>query len=273
MWGVPEFTTIADSLPVSWPVLVMMLVAAGLAGWIDAVVGGGGLIQLPAVVLGLPSSLPTGSVLGVNKMASFAGTFASANVYLRRVRVRAATLVPVVLGAYSGSTMGALISRTIPRAVFTPIVLVAVVFVATTVWRRKQLGLEHHPRFSGWAAVWRCLVIGLVVGCYDGIIGPGAGSFFVLGFVAVLGYGFLQASVHAKLANLVTNLASLVVYGLHGELLVAMGLVMAAANLAGGLVGARMAIRHGNAFVRRVFLVVMVIMVTWLAIETARSLV
>lgn len=250
----------------------MMLVAAGLAGWIDAVVGGGGLIQLPAVVLGLPSSLPTGSVLGVNKMSAFAGTFASATVYLRRVPVRAATLVPVICGAYTGSTIGALTSRAIPRSVFTPIVLVVVVCVAVTVWRRKQLGLEHHPRFTGLAGVWRCLLIGLVVGGYDGIIGPGAGSFFVLGFVTVLGHGFLQASVHAKLANLVTNLASLVVYGIHGELLVATGLVLAAANLTGGMVGARMAIRHGNAFVRRVFLVVMAVMVTWLAVETVSSL-
>lgn len=267
-----DLAPIADWLPVSWPVLALMLVAAGFAGWIDAVVGGGGLIQLPAVVLGLPAELPTGSVLGVNKLSSIAGTFASTIVYLRRVRVQAVTILPVICGAYAGSTVGASISRVIPRSVFTPIVLVAVVAVAATVWRRKELGLAHRPRFAGWQGSWRSFVIGLAVGGYDGIIGPGAGSFFVLGFVSILGYGFLQASVHAKIANLVTNLASLIVYGVHGELLLGMGAVLALANLGGGLLGARMAVRGGNAFVRRAFLAVMGIMVVWLVVETVGAL-
>lgn len=251
----------------------MLLLAAAVAGWVDAVVGGGGLIQLPALVIGLPKEIATPVVLGTNKMSSFAGTLLATGVYLWKLRVQAAVLVPLIVGAFAGSSGGASVSRYLPREVLEPVVLVAVIGVGIYTVRRPSLGLEHAPRQQGrLTTAWRSGAIGLIVGFYDGMLGPGTGSFFVILIVAVLGYGFLQASVHAKIANLATNVAAILVYGVHGELLLALGLMMATANIAGGFFGARMAVKNGNAFVRRVFLVVMGILVLKLAWDVVGSL-
>lgn len=252
------------------PALIMLIVAAGLAGWVDAVVGGGGLIQLPALVIGLPKDMATAFVLSTNKISSFAGTLSASWVYLRKITVHAFVLIPLIAGAYGGSTGGAAVSRFLPREILTPIVLVAVIGVAIYTFRRPSLGLNHEPKHEGGlAASWRAGVIGLVIGFYDGILGPGTGSFFVIAIVAILGFGFLQASVHAKVANLTTNLAAIVVYGIHGEVILALGLVMAAANITGGVIGARTAVKNGNAFVRKVFLIVLAILIAKLAWDVA----
>ena len=144
----------------------------------------------------------------------------------------------------------------------------AVVGVGVYTFRKPSLGLEHEPRHHGVGTSLRAGLIGIAVGLYDGLLGPGTGSFFVLALVSVMGYGFLQASVNAKLANLTTNVAAIFVYGIHGELLVALGLIMAVANIAGGLVGARMALRHGNGFIRRVFLLVIALLTVKLGWDT-----
>lgn len=259
---------LADWLPVSLPVLLFILVASGFAGWIDAVVGGGGLIQLPALVIGLPKDVATPFVLGTNKLSSFAGTLSASWVYLRRLSVRLILLLPLVAGAFLGSGVGASISRYLPRGWLTPIVLVAVVAVGAYVFLKPELGLRHAPRHQDRAAGLRMAIIGVVVGLYDGLLGPGTGSFFVILIVAVLGYGFLEASVNAKLANLTTNIAAITVYGIHGELLLVLGGLMAAANIAGATIGARMAVGRGNGFVRKVFLVVLAILVVKLGWDT-----
>lgn len=265
----PDAPLIADWLPVSIAALVMLIVAAGFAGWIDAVVGGGGLIQLPALVIGVPQDVATPYILGTNKVASFAGTLSASWVYLRKIKVQLVLLVPLVAGAYAGSTVGAALSRYLPREILTPIVLVAVVGVAIYTFAKPQLGLHHDPKHAGgFPVAWRAGAIGLVVGVYDGILGPGTGSFFVILIVGMLGFGFLQASVNAKVANLTTNLAAIVVYGIHGEILLVLGLAMAVANVAGGLLGARMAVKNGNSFVRKVFLVVLGILIIKLAWDT-----
>jgi len=213
---------IAEWLPVSVAALVLLLIAAGVAGWVDAVVGGGGLIQLPALVIAVPKDVATPFILGTNKLSSFFGTLSASWVYLRKIRVQLVLLIPLVAGAYAGSTAGAALSRFVPRE----------------------------------------------VGFYDGILGPGTGSFFVILIVSVLGYGFLQASVNAKIANLTTNLAALAVYGVHGEILLVLGLAMAAMNVTGGFIGAHMATRRGSGFVRVVFLVTLSILIVKLAWDT-----
>ena len=261
---------LADWLPVSISALVFLIVAAGVAGWVDAVVGGGGLIQLPALVIGVPKDVATPFILGTNKLSSFAGTLSASWVYLRRIRVQLVLLVPLVAGAFAGSAVGAALSRFVPRELLTPIVLVAVVAVAIYTLLKPTMGLHHEPRHEGSRAaiVWRSAAIGVGVGFYDGILGPGTGSFFVILIVAVLGYGFLQASVNAKIANLTTNLAALLVYGVHGEIILLLAAVMAVANMTGGFVGARMATKNGSGFVRIVFLVVLSILVVKLAWDT-----
>ncbi|MCK6081842.1 TSUP family transporter [Microbacterium sp. EYE_5] len=263
---------LAEWLPVSAAALAFLIAAAGVAGWVDAVVGGGGLIQLPALVVGVPKDVATPFILGTNKLSSFFGTLSASWVYLRRVRVHLTLLIPLVLGACSGSAIGAALSRYVPRDVLTPVVLVAVVAVAVYTLLRPQMGLRHEPRHTERRAiVWRSALIGAGVGFYDGILGPGTGSFFVILLVGVLGFGFLQASVNAKIANLTTNLAALAVYGVHGEILLVLGVAMAAANMAGGFVGARMATRGGSRFVRIVFLVVLSLLIVKLAWDTVVS--
>jgi len=260
---------IAEWLPVSVAALVLLLIAAGVAGWVDAVVGGGGLIQLPALVIAVPKDVATPFILGTNKLSSFFGTLSASWVYLRKIRVQLVLLIPLVAGAYAGSTVGAALSRFVPREVLTPIVLVAVIAVALYTLLKPQMGLHHEPRHDKAAAIaWRAAAIGLAVGFYDGILGPGTGSFFVILIVSVLGYGFLQASVNAKIANLTTNLAALAVYGVHGEILLVLGLAMAAMNVTGGFIGAHMATRRGSGFVRVVFLVTLSILIVKLAWDT-----
>ncbi len=238
---------IAEWLPVSVAALLLLLIAAGVAGWVDAVVGGGGLIQLPALVIAVPKDVATPFILGTNKLSSFFGTLSASWVYLRKIRVQLVLLIPLVAGAYAGSTVGAALSRFVPREVLTPIVLVAVIAVALYTLFKPQMGLHHEPRHDKATAIaWRAAAIGLAVGFYDGILGPGTGSFFVILIVSVLGYGFLQASVNAKIANLTTNLAALAVYGVHGEILLVLGLAMAVMNITGGFIGAHMATRRGS---------------------------
>lgn len=247
-------------MPVDAWSLVFLLGAALAAGWVDAVVGGGGLIQLPSLLIGLPSDTSVPTISGTNKLSSALGTATATGTYLTRVRVVWSTAVPLMVGAYAGSSAGAQLVRYLSREAFTPLVLVAIIVVGFYTWRRPQLGLETHMRYTGAAHLARVVAIGLVVGVWDGLIGPGTGTFFVILLVAVLGYGFLQATVLTKLANLTTNVAALVVLGLNGHVLWGLGVAMGLANLTGGFLGARMAIRHGNGFVRRVFMVVVVLL-------------
>ncbi|MFX4273406.1 TSUP family transporter [Propionibacteriaceae bacterium Y1685] len=246
--------------------LTFLVLAALVAGWIDAVVGGGGLIQLPALLIALPDDTPPPSILGTNKLSSVAGTITATLTYLTKVKVHWGTVLPLVITAYLGSSLGAWLAQFVPKELFTPIVLIALVGVGIYTWRKPSLGMVSAVKHSGFAHLWRTGTIGLGIGCYDGILGPGTGSFFVILLVALLGYGFLEATAKAKLANLTTNVAALVVFGVSGHLLIGLGLLMALANLTGGFIGARMAVSLGNSFVRKVFLVVvgaLIIKLTW----------
>jgi uncharacterized membrane protein YfcA len=251
--------------------LALLIVAAFGAGWVDAVVGGGGLIQLPALLIGLPSSAPPAAILGTNKISSVWGTATSSITYAIKVKPDWRTVLPLVIGAAVGSALGAHTAKLLGKEYFTPIVLVALIAVGAYTWRRPQLGQIAQRKHDGRAHYGRTVAIGLVVGAYDGFLGPGTGSFFVILLVGVLGYDFLQASAKAKIANLTTNLAAIVVFGLNGSVLWALGLMMGAANLLGGFLGARMAIRHGNLFIRRVFLVVVAGLVVRLGYDTVRQ--
>ncbi|WP_172805733.1 TSUP family transporter [Brachybacterium sp. P6-10-X1] len=248
--------------------LALLIGAAFLAGWVDAVVGGGGLVQLPALLTALPADAPTGAVLGTNKVASAAGTAISSWTYVRRITPIAATAVPLVVCALLGSGAGAGLATFIPRDWLSPIVLLALLAVGSYTLLRPTMGLVHAPRHSGRAQVVRSGGIGGVIGIYDGVLGPGTGSFFIIAMVALLGYGFLEASVHAKLANLTTNLGALLVFGLQGEVWWLLGGLMAIANVLGGFLGARLAIRLGSGFVRWVFLAVTGALAVRLGLDT-----
>ena len=236
-------------------VLALLAVAGLMAGYVDAVVGGGGLIQLPALLLGLPGATPI-EVLGTNKLASICGTTVSSATYYRRVRPDPRTFLPLMALAFVGSVGGALVATQIPKSAFDPIVLVALIVVGAYVLLKPELGEATALRWSGHRHLAAAMVAGLAIGFYDGALGPGTGSFFVFTLVGLLGYSFLEASAKARLANWTTNLAALVVFVPAGAVVWKVGLVMGAANLVGGYLGARTAIARGSGFVRVFFVIV-----------------
>ncbi len=234
--------------------LVLLLLAALTAGWIDAVVGGGGLVQLPALLL-VPGISPV-QALATNKLASIMGTSVSAATFYRRVHPDLRTAGPMALTAFVGAIGGAALASRIPSELFTPIILGVLVLVAAFTIARPSVGATTQLRWTGNGHLGAAAGIGLVIGAYDGLLGPGTGTFLVISLVSVLGYAFLPASAIAKIANFATNAGALIFFVPHGAVLWGLGLAMGAANLVGGYIGARMAVAKGSGFVRGVFVVV-----------------
>lgn len=237
--------------------LFLMALAGFAAGWVDAVVGGGGLIQLPALVLGFPGATPA-QLLATNKISSIFGTATSSVTYVRRVRPDLRTALPMAGVAFLGAVGGALIGLNIPRSAFNPVILVMLVVVGSYTVLKPALGQVTVLRYSGVRHTTTAMLVGFLIGVYDGALGPGTGSFLVFALVGLLGYAFLEASAKAKIANFATNLGALVVFIPGGHVMWGIGLVMAAANIVGGYVGARTAVARGSTFVRVVFMVVIV---------------
>lgn len=249
----------------SWELLALLALAGLAAGFVDAVVGGGGLVQLPALVLGLPGVAPV-HVLATNKLASVCGTTVSSVTYYRRVRPDPKTFVPLMAFAFAGSMAGAAVASRIPANALEPIVLVVLVVVGTYVLFKPDMGHLTELRFAGHHHTIAAISAGSVIGFYDGALGPGTGSFLVFSLVGLLGYSFLEASAKARLANWATNLAALVVFVPQGAVLWKVGIVMGLANLCGGYVGARTAVSQGSRFVRIFFVLVVgafVVTLSW----------
>lgn len=239
----------------SWQVLGLLVLAALVAGWIDAVVGGGGLVQLPALLLALPTATPV-QVLATNKLSGIWGTSIAAVTYARKLPRRPRAAAVLTATAAAGSGLGAALAALVPPGLFTPLVLVLVVVIGLVTVFRPGLGLVERRRYTGAHHAALLAGIGVGIGLWDGIFGPGTGTLFVFALVGLAGYAFLDATGLARIANAVTNLAALVVFSLQGAPLWGLGLLMGMANLLGGWLGARTAIARGSAFVRVVFLVV-----------------
>ncbi|MGH8965732.1 MAG: TSUP family transporter [Actinomycetes bacterium] len=240
--------------PSLWTVVLLALAGLG-AGWTDAVVGGGGLIQLPALVVGLPGASPV-QILATNKLGSVCGTTVSSATYYRRVKPDPRTFIPLMLFAFAGAVGGAFVASLIPKAAFNPIILVVLILVGAYISLRPRIGAETELRFVGHHHTIAAVVSGAVIGFYDGALGPGTGSFFVFALVGLLGYNFLQASAKARLANWATNVAALCVFIPQGAVMWKTGLVMGVCNLIGGYLGARTAVAKGAGFLRVFFIVV-----------------
>ena len=236
-------------------VVALLGLAGFVAGWIDAVVGGGGLVQLPALLIGLPGATPA-QILATNKFGSVWGTATASLTYWKRVRPDLRTALPMAAVAYVGAIGGALIGLHIPKALFNPVILVLLVAVGAYTLLKPSLGEATQLRWSGRRHTVAAMLTGFVVGVYDGALGPGTGSFMVFALVGLMGYAFLEASAKAKIANLATNLGALTVFVPGGHVVWKVGVVMAATNLVGGWVGARTAVRFGSGFVRAVFVVI-----------------
>ena len=241
--------------------VVVLCLFALLAGAVDAVVGGGGLVQLPALLVVLPQA-PVVALLGTNKLAAIVGTSSAAVTYLRRTKVDVRTAAAMATAAFLGSGGGALLATRIDGDVLQPVVLVALVAVFAYTLRTPALGEVELLRLSPGAQRLVALSGGAVIGFYDGLAGPGTGSFLVFLLVGALGLSFLHASATAKVVNTATNLAALLLFAAGGHVLWALGGAMAVSNLVGAQVGARLAIRYGSVLVRRVFLVVVSVLIT-----------
>jgi uncharacterized membrane protein YfcA len=245
---------------------VLLLVLAGFtAGWVDAVVGGGGLVQLPALLL-VPGISPV-QALATNKLAGIMGTSVSAATYYRRVQPDLSTAGPMAAAALAGAGGGAALASSLPEDVFVPVILVALVAVAVYTVARPQVGRATDLRWHGRTHLAVALALGAGIGFYDGLLGPGTGSFLVIALVGVLGYAFLQASAQAKIVNAATNLGALIVFTAQGAPLWRLGLLVGAANIVGSYLGARTAVARGSGFVRVVFLVVVTVLIVRLGSE------
>jgi len=239
---------------------VALLLLAGFgAGWVDAVVGGGGLIQLPALLL-VPGISPV-QALATNKLGSIMGTSVSAVTYYRRVGPDLRTAAPMALSALVGAVGGAALAAQIPEDLFTPIILTVLIAVAAWTIARPRIGAQTDLRWSGRGHHLAAAGLGLVIGSYDGLLGPGTGTFLVISLVSVLGYAFLPASALAKIVNFATNLGALLFFVPYGAVLWGLGLALGVANLTGGYIGARMAVAKGSGFIRVVFLIVVLALI------------
>lgn len=249
----------------TWGMLVLIVVAAFAAGWVDAVVGGGGLLQLPALLL-IPGIAPV-QALATNKLAGVFGTATSAATYYRRAKPDIRTAIPMAVIALAGSFGGAAVATILPAAAFKPIIVVALLAVAVFTVFKPELGAATRLRFSGHKHHIAAGAAGLVIGFYDGLIGPGTGTFLVITLVTLLGYDFLQSSAKAKIVNFATNAGALLLFIPHGSVLWLLGGVLAVANIAGSYLGSRMAIARGSTFIRVVFLIVVVLLIGKLGVD------
>lgn len=244
--------------------------AAFLAGLVDAVVGGGGLIQIPALFAVYPTENPA-TLFGTNKSASVFGTASAGWRYARQVVMPWRTLLPAALAAFVFSYLGAAVVAWLPREAVRPLILGLLIFAALYTLKRKDFGQMHAPMHSGFTELLYATLLGGVIGFYDGFFGPGTGSFLIFLFIRFFGFDFLHASAGAKVVNVATNLAALAYFLPHGHVLPWLALVMALANVAGSQVGTRLALRHGSAFIRYVFLLVVGVLILRFAWDTVKT--
>ena len=253
----------------SFATWLFLALGAGFAGFVDAVAGGGGLVQLPALLIGI-SDKPIPLILGTNKVPSIFGTSSAAISYFKKVKPDLRLTSYMAIPAFIGSASGARLAASFPKEVFRPLIVFLLVGVALYIWKKPELGLNEKLRFTPKQRHLIVSALGLTIGFYDGIFGPGTGTFLVFLLVGLVGYAFLKASATAKLVNIATNLGAIISFQITGHIWWRLGLVLAIANVTGAIIGSRLAIRGGSPLVRKVFLLVTTILIAkvgydWLA--------
>jgi uncharacterized membrane protein YfcA len=246
---------------------LFLLAASFFAGFIDSIAGGGGLIQLPALLIGLPKS-ETAQVLGTNKLSSIFGTSTAAALYRKQIKPDPKVLLAMGLPALLGSAGGAMLASKIPTSSMRPMVLVLLIVVAVYTWFKPDLGKFENLRHLPKRRIQIAALAGVIIGFYDGIFGPGTGSFLMLILVASLGYAFITASAIAKVINVATNVGAIMIFGFNGAVIWQVGIIMGVANISGAILGSRLAIKGGSTLVRKVFLIVTVALIIKVGIDT-----
>jgi len=242
----------------------LLAVAAFVAGLVDAVVGGGGLIQIPAIFAVFPKEVPA-TLLGTNKLASMCGTTVAAVKYARRVQVAWSAAAPAAVAAFVMAFAGAWTVTRVPADFVRSLLPLILLAVAVYTFKKKDFGSVHAPLHSGMTERLLAMGVGAFIGFYDGFFGPGTGSFLLFLFVRFFGFDFLGASAAAKVVNVACNVSALIWFGYSGHLIWKLAALMAVCQVAGSLIGTRLALKHGSGFVRKLFLVV----VSLLIVKTA----
>ena len=237
-----------------------LFLASLCAGLIDAMAGGGGLIQLPALLIGL-SHKPIPMILGTNKVPSIFGTSFSGAAYFKKIRPDLHATLFMAIPAFIGSIGGARLAADFPKEFFRPLLIVLLICVAIYTWFKPELGMNEKLRFTPRRRNMIMLALGALIGFYDGIFGPGTGTFLVFILVGVIGYAFLKATATAKLVNISTNFGAILSFQFTGHIWWRLGLLLAIANVSGSIIGTRLAIRGGSPLVRKVFLFITTILI------------
>jgi len=245
----------------------LLACAAFLAGLVDAVVGGGGLIQIPAIFAVFPKEVPA-TLLGTNKLASMCGTVVAAAKYTRRVNVAWSTAAPAAVTAFLFACVGAFAVTRVPGDFVRSLLPLILLAVAVYTFKKKDFGSTHAPLHSGMKERWLAMGVGAAIGFYDGFFGPGTGSFLLFLFVRFFGFDFLGASAAAKVVNVACNVSALLWFGYSGHLIWKLAAVMAVCQIGGSLIGTRLALKHGSGFVRKLFLVVVSVLIVKTAYDT-----
>ena len=234
-----------------WTTLLLFVAAFG-AGFVDSVAGGGGLIQVPALFAIYPNANPA-TLLGTNKLGSIGGTIIAAKKYLKVVKLPYFIIIPAIVAAFIGSFSGAAVVKSMSADVFR--VLLPIILIALLVYTIKQpsMGMAHAPVVDGRKKIVHAVLLGGTIGFYDGFFGPGTGSFLLIGFIRIFGFDFLHASAATKLVNVTTNFAAILLFASFGHIAWQIGFAMMAMNIAGSIFGSHYALRHGNTFIRKVF--------------------
>lgn len=255
---------------IDWWIYLLICFGALFAGFIDAVVGGGGLIQVPMLLILFPE-LSHVQVIATNRFASVAGTAVAAVQYIRMIGVDVSVAVVTGAAAAIASFSGTFVMELIRPEVFKPLLLLVIVVLAVYTFLKKDFGNVHEVKYSGRTFLFVCAGIGAVIGFYNGFIGPGTGSLLVFAFVSVAGMNFLHASSTSKIINAIADTASLIGFLLNGAVLFKLAVPMMAFNMLGGYIGSKAAILKGNVFIRYVFLLVISLLILRLGRDVVMS--
>lgn len=236
-------------------IILFLCIASFVAGFIDAIVGGGGLIQTPAALILLPN-IPVASIIGTLKIPGFSGTSIATYQYLKRVNVNWKLFAVMAMVSFTFAYLGSSLLNVMQNDFMKPLLFAILILLLLYTYLKKDFGQYQSNKLSSKQHYFYAILISIVLGFYDGFIGPGTGSLLIMAFIAFLGFDFLQASANAKLVNLATNFGSITLFVLKGKIIWAVAIPMAICNATGSWLGARLAISKGNGFIRVFFLII-----------------
>lgn len=246
--------------------IILVCILGFLAGFIDAIAGGGGLIQLPALLSFFPS-LPVASAIGINKFAGFLGTSTAAIRYIKQTKINWKFILPGIIAAFIFSLLGAMLIAFFDKEIMKPIVLILLVIVFIYTLIVKTLGVSEGKSVKKPELFYYSALTGILIGFYDGFFGPGTGSFLIMIYIIIFGFNFLNASAYSKIINVVTNLSALIFFLIKGLIVFQIAIPMASCNMLGSWIGAKTAIKRGSSFVRQVYIIIVLLLILKMSYE------